>query len=153
MTDQYKDEITVIIPNNLMSLNRLHHVCESIVWDLPFAEKRRYFLMVALSEAYTNAFEHGNQKNPESEIKLTFYVSEKYLKIVIEDEGILPIQDTEVNISSQSDPEDTGGRGLVLINKIFDEAVFENSKDGTNRVTLISNFDSVNNEVFAIKER
>ena len=150
MTTEIKDEITVIVPNNLISLNRLHQVCESILWDLPFAEKRRYFLMVALSEAYTNAYEHGNQKNPNLEIRLTFYVSEKYLRIVIEDEGIMPIKDIEVNLCDQSNPEDTGGRGMALIKKIFDEAYFENFEDGANRVTLISNFDTVNNEIFSI---
>jgi len=147
------DKITVTVSNNLMSLNRLHKVCESLIWDLPFAEKHRYFLMVALSEAYTNAFEHGNQKNPDTQIKLTFYVSEKYLKIVIEDEGIMPIQDTEVNLCNKSCPEDTGGRGLTLIKRIFDEAVFEHKADGTNQVTLISNFNTVSNEFFTVKER
>jgi anti-sigma regulatory factor (Ser/Thr protein kinase) len=129
------------------SIKWLYPVCESILKELPISERERHMLLVALSEGFTNAFQHGNQKDPNTEIKLTFYPGEKSLKILIEDEAILPIDKNVNKVSDHIDPEGISGRGLLLMRELVDEAYYENNSRGVNILTLITNFEKKDKKV------
>ncbi len=136
----FEDKIEVSVPSRLENLNWLYPICDSILSELPFDRKRRHMLLVAISEGFTNAFQHGNQKSPDTQIRLTFYVSEKSLKILIEDEAVLPIKSTDNLFTEYSDQESTSGRGLHMIGKIVDNLYFEHGLKGKNRLVLEINF-------------
>ncbi len=147
MIDTSNERISISIPNRMENIKWLYPVCESILEKLPVSEKERHMILVALSEGFTNAFQHGNQKNPQTEIKLTFYPGEKSLKILIEDEGILPIDKNINKASDHIDPEGISGRGLLLMRELVDEAYYESNSRGVNILTLISNFEKKDKKV------
>lgn len=134
------DSITIAIPNNIGCLRWLYTVSESILRELPLDDRKRHMIMVSISEGFTNAFQHGNQENPETEIKLNFCITEKSLKILIEDDGLLPIKKNINNVYQKTDQYADAGRGLNLMRNIADEVSYDYDSKGINILTLIYNF-------------
>jgi len=83
-------------------------------------------LMLLLSEAVTNAIEHGNQNNPEKNVDVHIRIGEKDITSTVSDEGV------GFDPSSIKDPLkeenllDVGGRGIFLIRELSDSFEFEN---------------------------
>ena len=142
MADGFQDGIRVSIPNRLECIKWLYPLCAGLLGELPFSEKERHMLIVAISEGFTNAYLHGNQEKPDAEIRLIFYPGEKSLKILIEDDAILPIKSNVNQISGSMNPERISGRGLLLMREIVDEAYYEHDSRGMNVLTLIINFEN-----------
>ncbi|MBD3217085.1 MAG: hypothetical protein GF310_02325 [candidate division Zixibacteria bacterium] len=149
MKDTSNERISISIPNRMESIKWLYPVCESILEELPISDKERHMILVAISEGFTNAFQHGNQKDPQTEIKLTFYPGEKSLKILIEDEGILPIDMNINNVPDHVDLEGISGRGLLLMRELVDEAYYDINSKGFNILTLITNFEKKYKKVYS----
>ena len=84
-------------------------------------------LKLAVSEALTNAMEHGNNWDPGKRVKVEVELSREMLQIAIEDEGpgfdfaALPDPTDRLNLTQER------GRGVFLIQTIMDEIVFEGS--------------------------
>lgn len=147
MTEEYHNCIKVAIPNQLDCIKWLYPICSGILGELPFSEKDRHLIIVAISEGFTNAYQHGNQKRPDSEIRLLFFLGDKTLKILIEDDAILPIDMNINHISGPMDRERISGRGLLLMREIADEAFYEHDSRGVNILTLIIDFENKNKRV------
>lgn len=146
-TEQYQDCISVAIPNRLECVKWLYPLCAGILRELPFSERERHMLIVAISEGLTNAYQHGNQKNPDAEIRLIIYPGDKSLRILIEDDAILPINSNINQVSGPIDQDRISGRGLLLMREIADEAFYEHDSRGVNILTLIINFENQNERV------
>jgi len=135
-----RDNITVTIPNRIGCLKWLYPVSEGILRELPFDDKERHLIMVSISEGFTNAFLHGNQENPEARIKLSFCITEESLKILIEDEGLMPIKKNINHVCENSEQDSDRGRGLDLMRNIADEVSYNHNSKGINILTLTYNF-------------
>ena len=147
MLNKSDEHINIIIPNRLENIKWLYPICESLLNEMPISDKGRHMILVALSEGFTNAYQHGNQKKPDTEIRLTFYPGEKSLKILIEDDAILPIDKNINQDKGPLDPEAASGRGLLLMRELVDEAFYVHDSKGVNILTLISNFSNKNKRV------
>ena len=147
MFTKTEEHINIVIPNRLETVKWLYPICESLLNEMPISDKRRHMILVALSEGFTNAYQHGNQKKPDAEIRLTFYPGEKSLKILIEDDAILPIDKSINEQKGPVDPEVVSGRGLQLMRELVDEAFYVHDSRGVNILTLISNFANNNKRV------
>ncbi len=81
-------------------------------------------ITVALTEAFSNALEHGNKNNPEKIITVSYEKSPTGLSFNITDEG------TGFNYHSIPDLKDDGtekvfpGRGIFLIKTLADDVKF-----------------------------
>jgi serine/threonine-protein kinase RsbW len=84
-------------------------------------------IMVAVSEAVTNAIQHGNKNNPEKNVLVNFTPTESYISFIIEDEG------TGFDYNSLPDPtlpeniEKPSGRGVYLMKHLADLVNFNNN--------------------------
>ncbi|MFN5183388.1 MAG: ATP-binding protein [Bacteroidota bacterium] len=84
-------------------------------------------IMVAVSEAVTNAIQHGNKNNPEKNVSVNFIPTESYISFIIEDEG------TGFDYNSLPDPtlpeniEKPSGRGVYLMKHLADLVNFNNN--------------------------
>jgi anti-sigma regulatory factor (Ser/Thr protein kinase) len=135
-----RDIITITIPNRIGCFKWLYPVSEGILRELPFDDKERHLIMVSISEGFTNAFQHGNQEDPEARIKLNFCITEKSLKILIEDDGLLPIKKNINHVYENAEQYSDSGRGLDLMRNIADEVSYDYDSKGINRLTLTYNF-------------
>jgi anti-sigma regulatory factor (Ser/Thr protein kinase) len=125
-------------PNHFHYLNYLYTISSNVLRNLPITEKEKYKVLVALSEAFTNSFLHGNKKNPKREIKVSFKTETKRLQIEIEDQGI----GFALKRKRKERREDIAisGRGIFLIRKCVDKAFFHCQEGRRTKVVLIKNF-------------
>lgn len=88
---------------------------------------------LSLEESLLNAIEHGNKKDKNLSVNISFVIDETKILITIEDEGRgfshkeLPDPTTDENILRSH------GRGIYLIHKLMDEVRYN---DGGNKVQL-----------------
>lgn len=136
--------IEVKVANRLEGLEWLYLFSDTVLNRLPYNEAGRRRLLVAVSEAFSNAYAHGNQADPTAHIKLTFYVSENSLKITVEDEARLPIDENVNNtckhLAEGPHAEMVSGRGFFLMRQMVDSVICEYDPRGINRVTILSRF-------------
>jgi anti-sigma regulatory factor (Ser/Thr protein kinase) len=147
MPNHDQEHIMVEIPNRLECIKWLYPICAGVLGELPFSEKERHMIIVAISEGFTNAYQHGNQKRDDARIRLLFYPGDKSLKILIEDDAVLPINPNINQISGPINRQRISGRGLPLMREIADEAFYEYDSKGVNILTLIFNFENRNKRV------
>lgn len=102
-----------------------------------FSQDRIEDLKTAISEAVTNAIEHGNQMNVEVKVLVELTVQDNTLTLNIIDEGKQPIPgipELSTEISKRGDH--TGGMGFFLIQNLVDE-VAVSAKPGRNEVRMV----------------
>lgn len=74
---------------------------------------------MAMREAFSNAVEHGNNKDPRKTVRVGFYITDDCLTIHVQDEG------EGFDFSNIPDPLAAenllkeGGRGIMIIKKFF----------------------------------
>ncbi|MFW6311741.1 MAG: ATP-binding protein, partial [Nanoarchaeota archaeon] len=93
-------------------------------------------LWVGVFEALINAAEHGNQMDPEKNIKIEIIVKTNYIQITIKDEGKGFNWEKKLNDNYNTKQDDLKerGRGLMLIQKACDH-IWHNEKG--NKINLI----------------
>ena len=88
----------------------------------------------AISEAFTNALEHGNKMDEKKLVTVNLVVNEMEILADIIDEG-----EGGLAAIRRKQPPDIlaeGGRGIDLIRMYIDEAVFSENESGGLKVTL-----------------
>lgn len=93
-----------------------------------FHQSRIEDLKTAVSEACTNAMEHGNRLKKDTTVLVTLKTTKKGLEVNVKDEGAglqqkskIPKIDDQINGA-----EDAGGWGMFLIKNLVDEVEFKN---------------------------
>ena len=98
-------------------------------------EETTHRVMLSISEAYTNAYVHGNQKNPELAIKIRLTMNENQIHADITDEGKGGLE--RIGQIQPPGPLAEGGRGVALIRHYADEVTFGESDTGGLRVSVL----------------
>lgn len=100
-------------------------------------------LKTAISEAVTNAIEHGNQHSESMKVVVLLTARESELSVIVVDEGNHPLEQGQVmkepDISDKYEPgdKDRGGWGIWLIRELMDEVEFTTSPGGGNQVRMV----------------
>lgn len=106
---------------NLSLIERLvEEVCDS--YDI--TEDHYGNILVALTEAVTNAIQHGNKSNPEKNIDIFFQSEESSIAFIIKDQGEGFDFD---HLPDPTDPENIekpNGRGVFLMRNLADKVEF-----------------------------
>ena len=82
-------------------------------------------IMIAVTEAVSNAIKHGNGNDKTKNVKLSLTLKENLIKFIIKDEG------PGFNFEDLPDPtvpenlEKPGGRGIFLMKHLSDEVSFK----------------------------
>lgn len=85
-----------------------------------------YQALLLVTEAVTNAMEHGNGLDPAKMVELCVDVSERGVKVTVEDEGDGFDPNAMPDAVTENDPLAEGNRGLFLIRTYADDVQFEN---------------------------
>lgn len=104
-----------------------------------FHESRIEDLRTAISEACTNAIEHGNRLKKNTKVLVTLKMRPKSLEVNVKDEGKgLKKTIAEPKIENQIDDcEDTRGWGMFLIKNLVDEVEFKKIPEGGNVTRMV----------------
>ena len=114
---------------------------------LGFSNDRIEDLKTAVSEACTNAIEHGNKCDEQTTVSVTLAPTDSSLKVTVEDNG--EWSEEEFRKAMERNPVLTGcpqnrlikkrGWGIFLIKNLVNEVSYEPKEEGGNQLTMIIN--------------
>ncbi len=111
--------------SDLINMNIAEVILDKISQENKLNELIYGNILIALSEAISNAIVHGNKLNKEKNVTVVYNISEtKKLTFLIEDEG--KGFDVQV-VPDPTDPENIeklNGRGVFLIQNLADEVCY-----------------------------
>lgn len=104
-----------------------------------FHESRVEDLKTAISEACTNAMEHGNRFGKETKVMVTLEIARTKLEVNVKDQGRgLTGKVNSPDIERQvSDAAENRGWGIFLIRNLVDEVEFKSVPDGGNVTRMV----------------
>jgi len=94
-------------------------------------------LLVAVSEAMTNAIIHAHGGDTSKLIRIAVDVYDKRIEIRIADEGDGPAWDKAMNFDPVGTPEDESGRGFGLIQRLSDDVHIDFCPGGGTTVRIV----------------
>lgn len=110
-----------------------------------FGSERVESLRTAVSEAVTNAIEHGNQHDSAMKVVVVFTGNDDGLTIDVADQGRkrLDTATTEKipDIHQVIHSDDKGGWGIWLIKELMDEVEFSVAPSGGNQLRMVIHLD------------
>jgi serine/threonine-protein kinase RsbW len=124
--------IELQIPSELGYEKVVMSTAACLAEKMGFAPDKVEDLKTAVSEACTNAIEHGNGLNPQVEVAIIFMLETTDLKVKIIDHGQKPLPQTPPD---RSERPDYRGWGLYLIQSLMDQVEFK-SEPGRNELQL-----------------
>ncbi|MBK7090515.1 MAG: ATP-binding protein [bacterium] len=100
---------------------KIYPIIADMVEELKLEGNDKFRFAVCISEAFTNAFYHGNHADPNKIIELIFCWDSETLSVEIGDQGQGTMKDINLNAKLESiSPEETCGRGVAIINSFAD---------------------------------
>jgi anti-sigma regulatory factor (Ser/Thr protein kinase) len=99
--------------SNLVSSEQAIDEINRLLDSEKVSSQERFPFILAISEAFTNAVVHGNEKNPDKKVKVKISVDELVMSADIIDEGRGGLD--RISQKKPSTPQDEGGRGIDLI--------------------------------------
>jgi serine/threonine-protein kinase RsbW len=113
----------------------------SLARRMGFHVDRVESLKTAISEAVTNAIEHGNQQDAAIKVVVLLTARDDELIVSVADQGRKPLDQeqtvTEPKIEDALKREDKGGWGIWLIRELMDEVEFTTVPSGGNQVRMV----------------
>lgn len=128
-TPSFREQLT--ISSSLDMLEEVYRWTNFHLECIGITDTKKYEIVLAVSEAVTNAIRHGNHEDPESFVVIVFESHENEIVITVQDEGpgfdpdILPDPTRGEKLFTPS------GRGVFLLRSLADEINFEFTSDGT----------------------
>lgn len=113
----------------LYGLQEYENIIDKVIKELDYEDN--YFNMkLILTEALTNAFNHGNKADKSKPIYLRYYSNKEIIKLEIQDSGLETAEKLK-SIDLKKISKDIGlnerGRGLFLISCFSDNMEFRNN--------------------------
>ena len=106
------------------NLDRVIHFIEKAHKRERWPEALHDRILLASSEAATNALEHGNQSDPSKLIKLELFVENQTVTLSVEDEGPGFVRSDVPDPLAEENLLRDSGRGLFIIDQIADSVSF-----------------------------
>ena len=129
-TDQAQSNrqaIRLALPSLMHSVYILDAVISEIVMRMEFNEETREQVILAVTEAGTNAIKHGNKKEANKLAKFQFIVNPNKLTVIVQDQGAGFDRGTIPNPLHAENQFRGNGRGLFLIEECMDNVTYEAS--------------------------
>lgn len=126
--------VEIYIPSELGYEKIPMAAAATVAHRMGFSQDRIDDLKTAVSEAVTNAIEHGNQSNVEIKVLVELTIQDNALTLNVVDQGRQPIP--EITEKRPDRPGHEGGWGMFLIKQLMDEVkVF--AKPGRNEMRMV----------------
>lgn len=109
------------------SLSVVEHLIDDVRTKYSISEDMFGNMLVAITEAVTNAIYHGNKQDPAKRFKISYSTTTSSIFFKIEDEGEgfdfynLPDPTAPENLDKES------GRGIYLMKHLCDQLIFSDS--------------------------
>ena len=129
--------VEVYIPSELGYEKIPMAAAATVAHRMGFSQDRIDDLKTAVSEAVTNAIEHGNQSNVDIKVMVELTIQDKSLTLNVVDQGKQPIPAiADGGAEFERQPGYPRGWGMFLIKRLVDEMVIS-TKPGRNEVRMV----------------
>jgi len=131
------DTVSLRIPSDEKCFQEFYQQLSHLIDALQLPEPEKFRLALCVSEAFTNAYLHGNKRDPSKMISLKIAPEADSVRIDVEDEGDggIGLQDFEA-ASPSVGTEKTSGRGLGIMRRYADKIKVKRYKGGGLRVSI-----------------
>jgi serine/threonine-protein kinase RsbW len=122
-------------PNNLITVEEFINYFSK---DLGLDDDKLSALLLAVTEATTNAIIHGNKSDKNKLVRIEAKVIDGKLNIIVKDEGVGFQPD---NVPDPTDPENLlkdSGRGLYLMRVYMDDLKYNITPEGTETILILN---------------
>jgi serine/threonine-protein kinase RsbW len=113
----------------------------SLARRMGFQDERVESLKTAISEAVTNAIEHGNEHDAAMKVVVLLTARNDELIVSVADQGRKTLDSDcttrTPHIAEALDRSDKGGWGIWLIRELMDEVEFTTAPSGGNQVRMV----------------
>lgn len=117
----------VIVSNDLAATKHAERAVLEEAARCGFCENTAFAIKLALEEAFTNAFRHGNKCDPRKHIIVRYEVTAEHIEIEVEDEGD-GFDPNQVPDPTQPEFIDRPhGRGIMLMRAYLDAVEYNAS--------------------------
>ncbi len=126
----------IIVPNNLTAAKQPEQIILEEVKRRGYGENAAFAVKLALEEALTNAFRHGNKCDPSKKITVRYLVTEERIEIEIYDEGegFEPADVPDPTLPENIDRPH--GRGIMLMRSYLDKVEYRGDGNAVRLVKL-----------------
>jgi serine/threonine-protein kinase RsbW len=140
-SDPVEKVIELRLPSKLGYERVAMDTASSLAIRMGFHSDRVEALKTAISEAVTNAIEHGNQHDATMKVIVMLTARKDGLVVSVADQG-RKLLDQECtyripNIDAILTKADKGGWGIWLIRELMDEVEFSQAPSGGNQVRMV----------------
>ena len=113
-----------VFASEYANIENVLEVIETFVAEQSLDEEVKHRLLVASTEAATNAMRHGNRFDPLKDILLELEAREDEIVVTVEDEGNGFSPDNLPDPLQEENLLKPGGRGVYLMNLLADNVEF-----------------------------
>jgi serine/threonine-protein kinase RsbW len=117
-------ERRLVLRDRFADVSRAQTELEAAAKEKRFDRTSIFAIKLALEEALSNAFKHGNRNDPEKDVSVSFQVNANTIKIEVEDQGegfdLTAVPDP----TAQENLEIPCGRGITLMRAYMSEVSF-----------------------------
>jgi serine/threonine-protein kinase RsbW len=118
---------SVIFPSVRENVSLVEKFVDEICQFYNIGDEHYGNILVALTEAVSNAIVHGNRLNPEKAVKFYYESKDSCLSFTVQDEGLGYNPDTLPDPTDPDNIESPNGRGVFLMRKLSDEINFHDN--------------------------
>ena len=130
------ERISVQFPSDIKHLDLVYSISKQICSHMNISERKSHFVIVAVSEGFTNAVVHGNCGETERMVAVIYEKTQGILSVTIEDEGVVPIKENMGCCKQMPQADDESGRGLSLIRQFAEEFTLVNDPSKGNILAM-----------------
>lgn len=129
-----RDYQEIIVDNDLAAAKTPEERILREVTANGYCENAAFAIKLALEEAITNAFRHGNKCDPCKHIHVRYRVTPEVVEIEVSDEGEGFSPDEVPDPTQPGFIDRPHGRGIMLMKAYLDEVVFSGSGNSVRMV-------------------
>lgn len=130
-----KNHFSIRCSSSFDNLDTIVNATEAFLQGKVKDEEISYKVLLLLSEAATNAIEHGNAMDDSKHVMIDVLIRGSYVRFMVEDEGG-GFQPTNLNNPiADANLLNEGGRGIFFMEQMADEVAFE--KNGSKVIVTL----------------
>ena len=124
MADTPEFQVELRFPSDSAESQRVQHRLVEELARHRFSEKVIFGIKLAIEEALVNAIKHGNQLDPDKQVRFAYSVDDQRLTIEIEDQGPGFTPEDVPDPTAPENLERPCGRGLLLMRAYMTDCQF-----------------------------
>ena len=125
ITKKAKKHLHLVFTSELEHLEPIVDETEAFLVPLVPDEELSYKIVLLVSEAVTNAIEHGNEMDASKKVFVDIEIGKKQVQITVEDEGKGFQREAVQDPTDEANILMDGGRGIFFIEELADKVLYE----------------------------